>query len=196
MTKKLSDCLDDAEKKEKKHLKLVKRLEKFFRPFVEKQLRSLIENEMRQPLSDEEAGMVKEILKRFPPKDLSNDVQPRSEAVFPAFTPEEIEKEVKAVVAEETKAFVLAWFQTFWLSCKLPYGGTRAIDARTIDDSMLLPLSEGIARVFEQSLAAGFLNTAQAREVLRQTRASLPAGKILPDEIVELLELNGFKVVT
>jgi len=104
-------------------------------------------------------------------------------------------EEVSDVVEMEAGFLLYAWMQTF--VCGQPAcDGWHYVQANMIDDAMLPPLNKNSSQVFqEQLLNTDYLDEAQALDILRQLRASLPAGKVLPDELIELLVIWRVKIV-
>lgn len=155
----------------KRSRELLNRISAILKPYVEEIIRPLVLREMGffQGLTEEEKQ---------------------------SFMSAEIEEEISDAVVDDLKSFVKSWIETFL--CGQPScDGIYYIEARKISDAMLPPLNEKDATAFQDQFItnASYLDDSQAVTILRQIRASLPDGKILPDEMVELFALWRVKIV-
>lgn len=180
-----------------KRTELLSRIYTMFRPLVENLVGPLILRELAnspQPTEEQkqefvalpEDGLTPEAKKRF--REWKQEV-----LNLRPLTSKEMEEEVSGAVSEELEILVGAWVQTF--VCGQPAcDGWHYIQVNTIDDAMLPPLNKEIREAFQEQFMNTILDESQVLAILRQLRASLPAGKVLPDELIELLALSFWSV--
>lgn len=83
----------------------------------------------------------------------------------------------------------LAWAMSIdWL---IRSSGDKVLTVERLDDAML-PLGTSDERLY--ALSGGLVDGSFMRPVLKRLKAKLPAGKILPDEMVEVLRNDGITV--
>ncbi|MEK7131209.1 MAG: hypothetical protein AAB797_00545 [Patescibacteria group bacterium] len=183
----------------KKAKELLSRIYAMLKPLVENLVRPLVLQELANPsqqLTDEQ----KQAFTALPDDGLSDRgkelLNEYKQAVFnlQPLTNEEMEEEASGAVAEELQMLVNGWIEMF-LCGKPSCDGSHYIQANTIDDAMLPPLQKDGREAFQEQFMNTILDESQVLAILRQLRASLPAGKVLPDEMVELLTQWRVKIV-
>lgn len=179
----------------RKSQELLNRIFAMLKPHVEEIIRPLLLREMGvfQGLTEEEKQYFAAL-----PESASWSAEYREmfrewkEAVLNAqpFTSEEVEEEIGGAVKYEVCELIKSWSGTFVLG-KLSDDGIYYVEAQKISDAMLPALDEKtLTLVCEQFVSyASYLDGSQFMDILRHVRSSLPAGKVLPDEMVELLAL-------
>lgn len=179
--------------------KLLSRVYAMLKPLVENLVRPLVLQELVNPsqeLTDEQKQAVEALSeaglsywgKKFLRELKQAVVNPQP------LTNEQMEEEADGAVATELEMLVNGWIETF-LGGKPSCDGSHYVQANMIDDAMLPPLNKDGQEGFQEQFMNTILDESQARIILRQARASLPAGKVLPDEMTELLTLWRVKIV-
>lgn len=108
-------------------------------------------------------------------------------------TPTDLQQEREEAIQEACDQLISGWMQELVLA-QLE-AGTTEISAASLDDAMLPPMSAELTEAFDMDFNGVLLDAAQAREVLRAIRRSLPAGQVLPEAMVEYLSCQGIKIV-
>lgn len=159
------------------------RLFRFLHTYVDKAIRPVLLEQLSSGSYRQEP---------FPPHDLlmlmsivieaSEDEQrKKQETVF-----SETQQVLEYHIYNETVFLMAAWL------CEI-FGENGVIELSELDDAMLPPDED---RLFEECYTdKNVPNLSMAREILRQVRRDLPAGKILPDELAEFLSLMGTTII-
>ncbi|OGH70455.1 MAG: hypothetical protein A2754_03660 [Candidatus Magasanikbacteria bacterium RIFCSPHIGHO2_01_FULL_47_8] len=91
-------------------------------------------------------------------------------------------------IGSEVVFLAASWLAALF-TATLGDDGVHTIGTSGLDDAMLPPNDRGMW-AFDKSYSDKKVpDLAMAREILRQVRQALPAGKLLPDEMVEFLGL-------
>ncbi|MEY4744776.1 MAG: hypothetical protein RL272_721 [Candidatus Parcubacteria bacterium] len=189
---------------QKKGRELFEKLCAIFRPFVEPAVRKQCLAEIAGAHMTEEQiqamlGMLREHLTEhegLSPKDVEDaikEAEPRLRDPK-TITPEEIDQAVDEAAAEETGMLVAHWLGLLMLS-SYTVARMHVLELQPLDDAMMPPLDERLQEFFAESCGRRLLGEEETKDVLRQVRASLPAGQAIPDTAVEILEHEGLAVI-
>lgn len=178
---------------------LLSRIYAMLRPLVENLVRPLVLQQLANP-SQELTKEQEQMFMDLPEDGLTQEGKELFRELKQGFlspkplTNEEIEEEVNGAVVDEMELLVNGWFKMFFC-VKLVCDGLRYVQANTIDDAMLPHVDKDSHEAFQKQFMNTILDESQALAILRQARASLPVGKVLPDEMVKLLALWRVKIV-
>lgn len=105
-------------------------------------------------------------------------------------TQEEVDEIVADACDEALTILVSSWCNVLIIE------GTEGsgISLATVDDAMLPPLDEQMAGLFSEAVGQANLTVDEARAALRAARATLPAGEVLPEALVVILQREGVAV--
>lgn len=193
--------LSKRERERKRMGELKDILRDLFHPFVKRLVRSAVEKEMAN--MPEVIKVIKKEIKKeglFFPEGLSAEgreaFRQKMEKILDDPNPQPLSREETDNMVEEEAEMTTILLVDIWLNALSLSSESRVIYLKTIDDAMLPGLNEDVDQAFNQSFAQSFLSAEQAHEVLRQVRASLPPGKILPDQAIDFLTLAGVEIVS
>lgn len=170
-----------------------------FRPFVEPVVKPKVVAELSKPwkLGGEEYANELRVFAEIAegrancktPAELEADLERVLEILRepPPCTSEQIEAEAAERVDETTDRLVATWLECISLGNPYDVYGGSELDVATVGDDMLPPIGPELAAAFDESFASFDLTPDEARGILRAVRATLPAGKRLPDDAVEIL---------
>lgn len=180
----------------KKAEDLFRSLSALFYSYVEAAVRPIVAEEMssQPPPSEEFVQGVKDMVSYFAahegvPVDKQREIMDKLDEV--AKTPpssDDIDAEVSEVARESNSLIVSTWLRMLIVSCSR---GKSPLDPKTLDDAMLPSgVQFWVSLPWPDKMDGEFV-----KAILRQVRRDLPEGKYLPDEALELLQMNDGQVV-
>lgn len=196
---------------------LIEALQTLFRPYVEAACSAKIAAFYGGPppqldIDDEGIEMLADMTRQAgaeagaPSEEIEAEVEKLKEGIRnpQPFTADEIVKIVAEEVDTECGQLVSNWLNAYFLADDDENGDWK-VAAKDIDDAMLPPMNFVLTHGFPDGQTAedlfveccgqGHLDADASRAVLRQVRASLPPGQLLPAEAVEFLALEGVIIV-
>jgi hypothetical protein len=200
MARDSSESFGDFVGNGKRTQKLLSRIYAMLEPLVKNEIKDSILKDFTSQcpeLTDEEKQHLATISENGLSEEAKEflDALKRDELSVKQLTKQEIDESIKEIALEELKMLVNYWIEMF-LDIQQSCDGWRYIRVRTISDAMLPPLSKESEKIFQdQCMLTDYLDTYQVLSILRKLRASLPSGKVLPDEMVELLAFWRIKIV-
>ena len=178
-------------------------LEALLSPFVEAVVRPQVEAEIASAnIEEAEVEAEEKRIQELPDDEFSQEEKNRAinalrllYSLAPAsfITPEEKAEEIKEAVDRGDVILGSAWDNVMLLSADKIANGV--INIRIFNKAVMLPpMDPKMSDAFDRSFR-GYLNPQNAYDILRQVKQSLPAGQVLPDEMIERLSENNVIVV-